>query len=375
MPEWTQRINFHLMPKLHDLNLSEIAKQTREEIDSIKKHEFERHIVNNYDSVIHFIYISLLIIAIIAITIYFKRRRIQSLNLRKIKEIELERHEIRNENIEDSDAERNNHDDDIERIGSPGKLKRAEKVLFLTTIIAVMTPSSTAVDHNYIILSIRFKSPCNAINPNKTNTENINWCQKQFELSFQQPIKEFCKMSREILSIEEELYTNESFKVRRGIHKNFTKRDIGDLSPFAISSMIASLVVLKGITTNIGRKWIRNEIDQHLIENSRFRIDFPKDVNLSEFKPHLCIADFQCNSITLMLKKNDKLWYEKHCLELTASGSVIMIAIITCIVVLKHKKKGRSKPSNYKVIYDRKLSESLVERTLPLPPFPIVSNH
>jgi hypothetical protein len=83
-------------------------------------------------------------------------------------------------------------------------LKRAEKVLFSTTIIAVMTPSSTAVGHNYIILSIRFKSPCNTINANKTNTENINWCQKQFELAFQQLIKEFCKMSREILSIEEE---------------------------------------------------------------------------------------------------------------------------------------------------------------------------
>jgi transposase InsO family protein len=371
MPEWTQRINFHLMPKLHDLNLSEIARQTREEINSIKTHEFGRHIVNNYDSVVHFIYISLLIVAIIAITIYFKKRRTQSINQRKIKEIELERHEMRDENFEDSNIERDNHNDDIERIGSPGKLKRAEKVLFLTTIIAVMTPSSTAVDHNYIILSIRFKSPCNVISTNKTNTDNINWCQKQFELAFQQPIKEFCKMSREILSVEEELYTNESFKVRRGIHKNFTKRDIGDLSPFAISSMIASLVVLKGITTNIGRKWIRNEIDPHLIENSRFRIDFPKDVNLREFKPHLCIADFQCNSITLMLKKNDKPWYEKHCLELTVSSSVIMIAIITCIIALKLKKKRPSEPSNYKVLYDRKLSESLVERTLPLPPFPI----
>jgi cell division protein FtsL len=148
------------MPKLHDLNLREIAKQTREGINSIKKHEFERHIVNNYDSVIHFIYISLLIVAIIVITIYFQKRRSQSINRRKIKEIELERHEIRNEKIEDSDTERNNHSDDIERIGSPGKLNKAEKVLFLTTIIAVMPTTSTAVDNNYIILSIRFKSPC-----------------------------------------------------------------------------------------------------------------------------------------------------------------------------------------------------------------------
>ncbi len=133
---------------------------------------------------------------------------------------------------------------------------------------------------------------------------------------------------------------NDSLKVARGINKNLTKRDIGDLSPLAISFMIASLVVLKGITATIGRKWIRNEIDPHLIENSRFRIDFPNDVNLSYFKLFLCIADFQCNSITLMLKKNYKLWYEKNFLELTASGSVIMIAIITCIVVLKHKKKS-----------------------------------
>jgi hypothetical protein len=95
---------------------------------------------------------------------------------------------------------------------------------------------------------------------------------------------------------------------------------------------------------------------------------------MSEFKPHLCIADFQCNSIRLMLKKNYKPWYEKHCLELTISGSVIMIAIITCIVVLKLKKKIQSETSNYNVLYDRKLSESLVERTLPFPPFPIAPN-
>jgi hypothetical protein len=51
------------------------------------------------------------------ITIYFQKRRSQLINQRKIKEIELKRHEIRNEKIEDSDTERNNHNDDIERIG------------------------------------------------------------------------------------------------------------------------------------------------------------------------------------------------------------------------------------------------------------------
>ncbi len=268
MPEWTQRINFHLMPKFHDLNQSEIAKQTREEINSIKKHEFERHIVYNYDSVIHFIYFSLLIAAIIAITVYFQKRRSKSINLDKIREIELKRHEISTENIEDSDTERNNHSHDIERIGSPGKLRRAEKVLFLTTIITIMTTPSAAVDHNYIVLFIRFRSPCNAIESNKTNTGQINWCQRQFELAFQQPIKAFCKINREILSIEKELYTKESFKKRRDIKNNSTKRDDSDLSQFMVTSVVASLAVLKEITTTIGRKWIRNEIDPHLLENS-----------------------------------------------------------------------------------------------------------
>jgi hypothetical protein len=51
MPEWTQRINFHLLSHLHDLNLSEIAKQTREDINNIKGHEFEKRIEYNYDSI------------------------------------------------------------------------------------------------------------------------------------------------------------------------------------------------------------------------------------------------------------------------------------------------------------------------------------
>jgi hypothetical protein len=75
-----------------------------------------------------------------------------------------------------------------------------------------------------------------------------------------------------------------------------------------------------------------------------------------------------------MLKRDYKPWYEKYCLGFAASGFIVLSAIITCLVVLKPKKTRQMKPSNYKVLYDRKLSESLIERTLPLPPFPIASN-
>jgi hypothetical protein len=251
MLEWSQRINFHLMPRLHDLNLSEIAKQTREDIKTIKKHEFERHIMYNNDFLIHFVYISLLLGAIITITIYCRKRRIKSINIDKIRDIELDRYERRDDNTEDRDTAMNNHTDDIERIGSPGKLRRTEKVLFLSTIIAVMATPSTAIDHNYIVLSIRFRSPCKAIELSKTNTGQISWCQKQFDLAFQQPIKSFCKINREILSIEKELYTRDSFKRRREI--NNTLDHVSDITQFRATSIVASLAVLKEITTTIGR--------------------------------------------------------------------------------------------------------------------------
>ncbi len=75
-----------------------------------------------------------------------------------------------------------------------------------------------------------------------------------------------------------------------------------------------------------------------------------------------------------MLRKSYKPWYEKYCLEFSASGFIVLSAIITCLVVPKPKKTRQMKSSNYKVLYDRELNESLIERTLPLPPFPIVSN-
>ncbi len=206
----------------------------------------------------------------------------------------------------------------------------------------------------------------------KTNTGQISWCQKQFDLAFQQPIKSFCKINREILSIEKELYTRDSFKRRREI--NNTLDHVSDITQFRATSIVASLAVLKEITTTIGRKWIKNEIDPHIVENSHFRIDFPKDLKLNEFKPHLCIADFQCDYIILMLKRNHKLWHEKYCLEVVISNLIILSAIFTCIAVLKNSRGHKKQPSNYKVLYDRKLSESLIERTLPLPPFPTVSN-
>jgi hypothetical protein len=372
MPEWSQRINFHFMPRLHDLNLSEIAKRPREDIKSNKKHEFKRHIVYNNDFLIHFVYISLLLGAIITITIYCRKRRIKSINIDKIRDIELDRYERRDDNAEDRDTAMNNHTDDIERIGSPGKLRRTEKVLFLSTIIAVMAMPSTAIDHNFIVLSIRFRSPCKAIELSKTNTGQISLCQKQFDLAFQQPIKSFCKINREILSIEKELYTRDSFKRRREI--NNTLDHVSDITQFRATSIVASLAVLKENTTTIERKWIKNEIDLHIVEKSHFRIDFPKDLKLNEFKPHLCIADFKCDYIILMLKRNHKLWHEKYCLEVVISNLIILSAIFTCIAVLKSSRGHKKQPSNYKVLYDRKLSESLIERTLPLPPFLTVSN-
>ena len=372
MPEWSQRINFHLMPKLHDLNLSEIARQTREEINSIKRFEFERRTVQNYDFLIHLVYFSLLMAVIIAFTVYFRKRRNDSRNLDRIREIELESYEIKNEDIEDSDTPRDNHIDNIERIGSPGKLRRVEKALYLSTIIATIAPPSMAIDHNYIVLFIRFRSPCKTIELNKTNIGQMNWCQRQFDSAFQQPIRAFCKINREILSIEKELYTNNSFKRKRGV--NNTMDYVQEITQLKATSIVASLAVLKEITTTIGRKWIRNEIDPHLLENSHFRIDFPKDLKLNEFKPHLCIADFQCDYIILMLKRNSKSWYEKHCLEIAISNFIILSVIFTCILVIKKSKGNKSKPSNYKVLYGRKLSESVIERTLPLPPFPTISD-
>ncbi len=208
MPEWSQRINFHLMSQLHNLNLSEIARQTREDISQIRRHEFKTKEVFSFDSKTHLIYIMILVITILGLTIYFRRKKIKLVNFNRIKSIEEQReiHKEENEIEFNENEEINNHNSDSTPNTPPGKLKRTKKILFLATILTIMTPMTDSIEQNYVVLIIKFKSPCESLDANLTSISQMDWCQKQFDLSFQQPVKTFCKMNRDVLSFENELY-------------------------------------------------------------------------------------------------------------------------------------------------------------------------
>ncbi len=372
MPEWSQRINFHLMSQLHNLNLSEIAKQTRDDINQIRRHEFKTEDVSSFDSKIHLIYVTILIITIFGLTIYFRRKKIKNVNFNRVRSIEEQRqiHKEENEIETSENAEISDENTDFTPNIPPGKLKRTQKVLFLATILTIMSPTVDSSEQNYIVLTIKFKSPCEALDTNITSPSQIDWCQKQFYLSFQQPVKTFCKMNRDVMSFENELYQNKTLRTKRENNNNIT--DNGDVSQYVVSSIVSSLAILKEVTTTIGQKWQRNKIDQRLLENSQFRIELPHTLKLYKFKPLLCLADFHCANLILILKKNDRsVWYESYCLEFLLSVIIISTSIIICIGIRNYLHSRRLETSNFKIIYDRKLSESLIERNLPLPPFPV----
>jgi hypothetical protein len=372
MPEWSQRINFHLMSQLHNLDLSEIARQTRDDINSIRRHEFKTIEMPSSDFKIHLIYILILIIIIIGLTIYFRRYKIKNFNLQRIKSIEKQRQT----NKDEDEIELNEIDETEEQNSNsmlrapPRKLKRAEKVLFLATIITIIIPMAESIGQNYIVLTIKFKSPCESLDVNMTSINQIEWCQKQFDISFQQPVKNFCKMNNDVLLFENELYRNKSFRIKREVNNNDTK-DNTDVSQYVVSSIVSSLAILKEITTSIGHKWQRNKIDHKLLENSHFQIELPQNLKLYKFRPLICLADFHCANLILILKKNDKsVWYENYCLEFLLAIVTFCSTILICIGIRHYLLSRRLETSNFKITYDRKLSEHLIERNLPLPPHP-----
>jgi hypothetical protein len=167
-------------------------------------------------------------------------------------------------------------------------------------------------------------------------------------------------MNRDVLSFENELYRNKTFRIKRDNNStNIT--DNSDVSQYVVSSVVSSLAVLKEVTTTIGQKWQRNKIDHKLLENSQFRIELPDTLKLYKFRPLLCLADFHCANLILIIKKNDKsVWYESYCLEFLLSVSIFCSVIITCIGIRYYLCTRRSETSNFKIIHDRKLSESLI---------------
>jgi hypothetical protein len=293
------------------------------------------------------------------------------MNLNRVKLIEKRRKFNKDENeIELNEIEEKEEQSSNSQMSSapPGKLKRAEKVLFLATIITIMTPVAESIEQNYIVLMIKFKSPCESLDVNMTSPSKIQWCQKQFDFSYQQPVNNFCKSSRDIVLFENELYRNKSLRIKRDNNSN-NKTDNTDVSQYVISSIVSSLTILKEVTTTIGQIWQRNKIDHKLLENSLFQIELPQNVKLYKFRPLICLADFHCANLILILKKNDKsVWYEDYCLEFLLTIVTFCTTTLICIGIRHYLLTRRLETSNFKITYDRRLSEQLIERNLPLPP-------
>jgi hypothetical protein len=372
-PDWGQRINFHLMPTLHNLNLTEIAKQTKEEINKIEHHTGPRFIEINSQPNMQFIYIILIIILLIALTVYFKRRRSKAIHSANVRNIEIQRHhqsQITHETEPLTTEEEENSNDDIYTppMRSAAPLRRSERVLYLATIIGLIVAPTDAIDYKYIMIFIKFQSPCNELLLNNNTTPSqMAWCQNQFDLSFKKPVNTFCKIDHEILTINKHLYQEALNRRKRAYNSSNLNVEPNN---YMITTIISSFAVLKEIINTIGRKWTQHKLDSRLFENSHFQIKLPSNMSLEMFEPHLCIADFQCDTITLMLHKTiNTMWVEKYIIEFGLLIALI-IALLIFNGVLKLINLRRKANQSYKVLYDKQFCEASEEINLPLPPFP-----
>ena len=76
----------------------------------------------------------------------------------------------------------------------------------------------------------------------------------------------------------------------------------------------------------------------------------------------------------MLHRKTDIRFYYKYNLEIAIIIIVILLLIILKIIAGKLLRQRKTRRAPYNVLYDRKISESLIERNLPLPPFPTPLN-
>lgn len=379
LPEWSQRINFHLLPNLHLLNLSEIAKQTSHEINAIKPIAkiLSMTYTGESNTHIHIIYISVIFVAILVFTCCYRRKQSRVFTLKKLRA--LKKRKALENNSNDIPLEEMHSLETTSVEQSPSipsrKLQKHDKFIFVATIITIMGSQCECIERDFIAISIKYHSPCNMLRANLNSTQKqINWCEEQFNESFQKPIKAFCTIGNQILLINKELYGNKKTEREAEFAWNNKRQTEESQSHYMISSIAAYLAILKEITTNIGRKWKYDELDERILDNSQFSITFPNDVLISDYKPLSCMADFKCEIIILMLrKKNDPKWCPKYGLQAAIGMDIVLTTLLIVLWVSKIVKNRKTRSSHFNVTYDRKITESLMENIPPPPPPPLIT--
>lgn len=278
-PEWAHRINFQLMPHLHEFDPTETLNEIKEDLGKIKDVEpLKPSVMNNlgtYWEAIFFPFVGC-VLSILCCIWYFRRtRRVQpSLYDQK-------------DSVEEV----------IELQDTPVPKKPTAKMskLALITCILLCGPAhAERCQDEIFVIKFKYSDPCYS-RINAIAEEDKQWCSEHFDNVFIRPLRQICQgvpytAASDLMFLRNISPTNSSKRIRRAT-----------TGKYALAQMVARFETLERLTVKMVRQWKERKITADLLEI--FGLNLTMDAcSFKELKPQLCSLDIICSEIILLMK-------------------------------------------------------------------------
>ena len=378
VPDLSQRINFALMPDLHNLQFTEMSNSVRRKLDELKFNEYRGHF-DSYQTfdITDLLVITALFVFVSVFSIIHFRKRLRGKILRINKNRDTESIEMNEQVVDEASTPLNPSVPPTPSIKPEQKAKaNPNKYLFLTTLIFFTMCEVSAETTEFLTINIYYENLCNELKYEFSTSEAKNWCQEHFRESFIEPIKKFCVDSDSHKSIDRIIFGKNKFERKAPLDLATTT----DMIPryesigarLGMANLAAKFLIIKRSLIKMGMKWSTGEIDEQFITSEYLAIKMEGNDKLNEFEPHSCLFDPHCQYLRLELKK--KIFYnsiskitgwkntEDILLSILAITSLILL-----IISVKLRKVYRQREFAMRFV-QRDRSNRLMNDNHPTPP-------
>ena len=346
-PDLSQRVNFQLMPDLHNLEFKDLSKKVRSEINGliIPEHYDNWEFASNkygYGDV-------LLIILLVGITLFMAYLLYKKKLSNRLYRIDPER----DIEIVELNPKQEVGPSAPEEIPSPKPRVRrnslSNKYLFFSSLIfVVLMPGQSLPIDEYLTVNIYYDNLCKDLWNKEFSNEARRWCNENFQEAFIDPLRKFCKDSSSHKTIDRFIFGKMKLEAKPSVEPSATNFPFSTdtdsvANRLGMAKLAAKFLFIKNSLNKMGLKWLRGEIDEQFMTSEYLQIKIDDPNHLNDLEPHSCLYDLNCKYLRLEFRHKKTLhpvalitgW--KNAEEvLTISLSV---SVLICLIFLWRLKK------------------------------------
>ena len=357
IPHYSDRINFYLMPDLHDFSFDKILRRTSEKIKNIT---FDHPKIESIElpfgheiSILEILFLVFFIASAVLICLYYCRKRYKKRNTKinnRVRNENFEKVEFREIEKSLSDNEEVDSDDNLE---GTSRMKRksiiitkhkptAPPLIAITTLLFLVSVPCEGNDS--LTLEIKFFNPCYKVDSFQFAETEVIWCEKLFTETIRQPLRELCKPASDSI-IKFLIDDSEKARILERISENrknvvseyYELMGINKTEVTQIQFQIFDK--FKDLKTKINKlvsEWNKGKVEDSTIND--FQFPFVKNINVSMYECDYCYySEHEVQVILRWINPNsgprDR---ENNLVYIATNGFIEVISLIIMIFCLCH---------------------------------------